>query len=173
MVSKRVPAHSAVVRGRRNGPQTRVLGKFTNEDWCFDALLKNLLSVCSMQGNMCIYLYASERGLAPASVARFPAPGVCQGDVHFLSQLLPYPGSAGSCLGPVHPRPLPLWDSLLFFIPPSLEILFIICRAVYCLEILVFISLLALTDTQGKGCGRRGGGRKHLVLFYDTPWRLC
>lgn len=51
---------------------------------------------------------------------------------------------------PSRPHPQPLWDSSLFF-PPSLEILFIICGEVYCLEILVSISPLALTDTQGKG----------------------
>lgn len=34
---------------------------------------------------------------------------------------------------------------------PALEILFIICGKVYCLEILDFISPLALTDTRGKG----------------------
>lgn len=50
---------------------------------------------------------------------------------------------------------------------PTLEILFIICGEAYCLEILVFISPLALTDTQGEG------GGKHLVLFYDMPWSLC
>lgn len=36
---------------------------------------------------------------------------------------------------------------------PALEILFIICGKVYCLEILDFISPLALTDTWGKGGG--------------------
>ena len=94
---------------------------------------------------------------------------MCNRDGHFLSQLIPYPNSAGSCSSQCTPcahPPKPFVFMGLFALSlPSLEILFIICGEVYCLEILVFISLRALTDTQGKG-GGEGGWRKHLVLFY-------
>ena len=55
---------------------------------------------------------------------------------------------------------------------PSLEILFIICGEGYCLEILVFISLLALTDTQGKG-GREGWVEKAFGFVLWYAGRLC
>ena len=54
---------------------------------------------------------------------------------------------------------------------PTLEILFIICGEVYCLEILVFISLLALTDTQGEGGG--GGGERIWFCFMICRARPC
>lgn len=95
------------MRKRSDRPSTRVHGKFTNEHWYCDALLKNLLSVCSSRGNMCIYLCAKEQGglHSPLVSAHFCAHGMCNVDAHYLSQLVPYPGSAGSCLDPCTQAP--------------------------------------------------------------------
>ena len=101
---------------------------------------------------------------------------MCNGDGHFLSQLIPYPDSAGSCSARCTPcarPPKPLVFMGLFALSlPSLEILFIICGEGYCLEILVFISLLALTDTQGKG-GREGWVEKAFGFVLWYAGRLC
>lgn len=63
---------------------------------------------------------------------------------HFLTQSLPV--AAAWCPKALQPCSLPCLHP-----PPALEILFIVCGKVYCLEILDFISPPALTDTQGKG----------------------
>lgn len=77
-----------------------------------------------MQGNMCIYLCAKEqerlmRSALLAGVAHFHARGMCNVVVHFLSQLLPYPGLLVAVVGAPKPppcfrgtpcsSPLPLW----------------------------------------------------------------
>lgn len=102
---------------------------------------------------------------------------MCNRDGHFLSQLIPYPNSAGSCSAQCAPcarPPKPFVFMGLFALSlPSLEILFIICGGVYCLEILVFISLLALTDTQGKGGGGEGWVEKAFGFVLWYAGRLC
>ena len=92
---------------------------------------------------------------------------MCNGDGHFLSQLIPYPDSAGSCSARCTPcarPPKPLVFMGLFALSlPSLEILFIICGIVWRFWFLFLCWLWQILRERGV---ERGGWRKHLVLFY-------
>jgi hypothetical protein len=75
----------------------------------------------------------------------------------FLPQLVPYSGSAGSNLAQhtlVHPHPKAFGGPLALPLHPChLEVLFIICGNVYCLEILFFIFSTGFDRYSGKGRG--------------------
>lgn len=122
---------------------------------------------------MCIYLCAKEqerlvRSALLAGVAHFHARGLCNVVVHFLSQLLPYPGLLVAVVGA--PKPPPCFRGTPCSSPPSRFGGFI-----YYMwgSVLFGDSGFYFSAGFDRYSGEGWGERKHLVLFYDMPWRLC
>lgn len=125
-----------------------------------------------MRVNMCIYLCAKEqegpmRPALPAGVAHFHAHGMCNVDVHFLSQLLPYPRSAGSYCGPVRPRPRAFVG--LLALPPSLfgDFIYYLWGSVLFGDSGFYFSA-GFDRYSGKGGRERGGGRESIWFCFMT-----